>query len=311
MMNSLIEALFLHRISKEKLLENTRIASDGHIELIPKPSYADGNYLLKPSGKNLVVSVANLNFRRPFEYLVKDQPEYFLISISPRFAGIGGIRVDKQMVFRQHIPTGFVHCGVGVLFLPEFFDTFLNSRYGISPDEVVRAIDALGKFPLIPNAAVILKQMGEASFNGDIGNVWLEAKALELVSVILDWHRRLATVAAPPLKEYDRQGIINAIHYAEENFSGTLTLDTLSRQAAMSVSKFTAVFKLHTGTSAADYVRRIRMDKAMNLLKTSTLSLFEIAGMIGYKHQSRFSTLFRQQFGIAPGEFRKTSPDQT
>jgi hypothetical protein len=165
MMNSLIEALFLHRISKEKLLENTKIARDGHIELIPKPSYAEGNYLLKPSGKNLVVSVANLSFRRPFEYLVKDQPEYFLISLSPRFAGIGGILVDKQMIFRQHIPTGFVHCGVGVLFLPEFIDTILNSRYGISPDEVVLAIDALGKFPLIPAAAVILKQLGEASFS--------------------------------------------------------------------------------------------------------------------------------------------------
>jgi transcriptional regulator GlxA family with amidase domain len=50
------------------------------------------------------------------------------------------------------------------------------------------------------------------------------------------------------------------------------------------------------------------MDKAKDLLKTSALSLYEIAGMVGYKHQSRFSTLFRQQFGVSPVEFRKAFP---
>jgi hypothetical protein len=35
-------------------------------------------------------------------------------------------------------------------------------------------------------AGVILKQIGEASFIGDAGNIWIEAKALKLVAVILD-----------------------------------------------------------------------------------------------------------------------------
>jgi two-component system response regulator YesN len=73
----------------------------------------------------------------------------------------------------------------------------------------------------------------------------------------------------------------------------------------MSISKFTAVFKSHTGLSAASYVRRLRMDKAMRLLKTTSSSLQEISGMVGYKYQSNFSTLFHEQFGVAPGEFRK------
>jgi AraC-like DNA-binding protein len=305
MMDSLIEMLYLHRLSKENLLERTKIAGDGHIELIPRRQYAEGNYLLKPVGKSLVVSAANLGFRQPYEYLVKDQPEYFCIGISPRFTGIGGTCVDKDKGYRPRLPTGFLHSGVGISFLPEFVDTILNSRYGISPDEVVRAIDALGKFPLIPNAAVILKQIGDASFTGDAGNIWIEAKALELISVVLDWHKRLTARVAPPLREYDRLGIAEAMRYAGEHISSPLSLEALARKAAMSVSKFTAAFKVHTGISAASYIRRFRMDQAMYLLKNTTAPLSDIAGMVGYKHQSRFSTLFREQFGVMPSEFRK------
>jgi two-component system response regulator YesN len=47
------------------------------------------------------------------------------------------------------------------------------------------------------------------------------------------------------------------------------------------------------------------MDQAMYLLKNTTASLSDIAGMTGYKHQSRFSTLFREHFGVMPSEFRK------
>jgi AraC-like DNA-binding protein len=305
MMDSLMEMLLAHRIAKEAIVERTKIAGDGHIELIPRRSYAEGNYLLKPAGKSLVVSAANFSFRQPYEYLIKDQPEYFCIGLSPACAGIGGMCIDQDTMYHRSLPRGFLHSGLEVSFLPEFVDTFLNSRHGISPEELTRAIDALGKFPLIPDAGRILKQIGNASFTGDVGNVWIEAKTLELVSVILDWHRRLESAAAIPLKEQDLQGIAEALRYAGEHLSEPLTLRALARQAAMSRSKFAALFKTHTGLPAASYIRRIRMDQAMDLLKNTSAPLRDIAGMVGYKHQSRFSTLFREQFGVMPSEFRK------
>jgi AraC-like DNA-binding protein len=305
MMDSLIETLFLHRLSKDGLLEKTKITGDGHIELTPKRFYAEGTQLLKPAGKSLVVSVPNLSFRQPVKYTIGNQPEYFRIALCRGVHGIMGGHTEKNKTYHSYASAGFVQCETGVLFLPEFFDVFLNSRHGISPGEIVQAINALGKLPLIPDAAVLLKQIGEASFTGDVGNIWIEAKALELVSVILDWHRRLAAVTAPPLKEHDRLGIAEAIRYAEEHFSGPLSLTVLARQAAMSIRKFTAAFKTHTGASAASYIRRIRMDQAVYLLKNTAAPLSDIAGMVGYKHLSRFSTLFREQFGVMPSEFRK------
>jgi AraC-like DNA-binding protein len=219
--------------------------------------------------------------------------------------GIVGSHVKKNGVYHQHHEARACHSGVGVSFLPEFFDPILNSCHGISPDELIRAFDALHGFPLIPDAAVILKQIGEASFSGDIGNLWIEAKTLELVAVILGWYRRRNTAAQPGLRENDRSGIAWAMQYAAEHYSEPLTLETLAKQAAMSISKFTAVFKIQTGASAASYIRRIRMDKAVDLLKNTSAPLGDIAGMVGYKYQSNFSAFFREQFGVAPGAFRK------
>jgi AraC-like DNA-binding protein len=306
MMHSLIETLFLHRLSKAGLLEKTKITGGGHIELILNRSYVEGTQLLKPAGKSLVVSAPNFSYRRPVKYTIGVQLEYFRIGLCRGVRGIMGGHIEKDKTYHIHDSAGPSHCETGVLFLPEFFDAFLNSRHGISPDEIVQAFNALDKLmPLIPEAAMILKQIGGASFTGDVGNIWIEAKALELVSVVLDWHRRLEAAAVPPLKEHDRLGITEAIRYAEEHFSGPLTLNALARQAAMSIRKFTAIFKTHTGLSAASYVRRLRMDQAMYLLKNTTAPLSDIAGMVGYKHQSRFSTLFREQFGVMPSEFRK------
>jgi AraC-like DNA-binding protein len=305
-MDSLVETLFLHRLSKNGFLEKTKVTEDGHIEVIPQRFYAGGTCLLKPVGKSLVVSATNLSFRLPVEYTVRDHQEYFYIGLRcGTVRDIKGAHIEKEKIYHPHISSGTSYCEVGVSFLPEFFDTFLNSRHGVSPDEIAQAIDALGKLPLISDAAVILKQIGEVSFTGDVGNIWIEAKALELAAVVLDWHRRRRVAAEHPLKEHDRVRIAEAIRYAEEHFSGPLTLETLARQAAMSISKFTAVFKRHTGSSAGTYINRLRMEKAMGLLKNTQASIVEIADIVGYKYPTSFSTAFREQFGVMPSDFRK------
>jgi AraC-like DNA-binding protein len=305
-MDSLVEMFFLSRQSRDDVLKTIKFDGDGRIKLLPKRSCAEGSYLVKQAGKSLLICEANLSFRQPVKHIIQDTFDYFSVGLCRgSIQGIGGAHIEKDKTYRQDLPAGFAHCAVGVAFMPEFFDTFLNSRHGVSQDEITRAIKALGKLPMIPDAAVILKQIGEASFTGNAGNIWLEAKALELVSVIMDWHRRRETSVPPPLNEQDQAGIAAALRYAGEHFSGPLPLEVLAKQAAMSMSKFTAIFKRHTGLSAACYIHRLRMDKAMDLVKNTSCPLGEIAETVGYKHYTSFSTAFSEQFGIAPGEFRK------
>jgi AraC-like DNA-binding protein len=303
-MDSIIDILLSSPLLR--FWESTKPAGDGYMKLIPRWSYAEGTYLLRPVGKSLGVSVANINMRQSIEYFPSDLPVYSYIYLSRgAIQGVTGEFIEKEKVYHQHYPAGFTSCGVGVLFLPEFFDTLLHSRHGISPDEITQAIDALNTVPLIPDAAVILKQMGEASFTGDIGNIWIEAKALELVSVVLDWHRRLGTRELPQLTVHDQTGISEALRYIEKHFAEPVSLAILAKQAAMSISKFTTVFRRHTGFSAGTYINRLRMEKAMDMLKNTQASIVEITDMVGYKYPANFCTAFLEKFGVTPGEFRK------
>ena len=192
-----------------------------------------------------------------------------------------------------------------ISFLPEFIETFITSRHGISLPELEEIVTGLRDHPFIPDAAVLLDRIGKAAFSDHRGNLWIETKSLELLSVILDWYNGHKISTLPPVNEQDRLGITQALSYAEEHISEPLALHTLAKQACMSKSKFTTVFKNHTGLSAAVYVRRLRMEKAIDLVKNTSASLGEIADLVGYRKHSNFSQVFKEHYGVTPGVFRK------
>jgi AraC-like DNA-binding protein len=194
---------------------------------------------------------------------------------------------------------------VEVSFLSEFIETFITSRHDISPLELEETITGLHALPFIPGAAALLDRIGKAAFSDDTGNLWIETKSLELLSVILDWHRGHKALTLPLVNEQDRLGITQALRYAEEYLSEPLALHTLAKQACMSKSKFTAVFKNLTGLSAAEYVRRLRMEKAIDLVKNTSTPLGEIAALVGYRKHSNFSQVFKERYGVTQGVFRK------
>jgi AraC-like DNA-binding protein len=308
-MDSIIDMFFLSYVLNSGFTEKVKSSREGTMEFALKGYYGEGNYLVKPVGKSIAVGVTDFSYRQPFD-LVLEEPEYFHIGLwrgSLWQGGRQGIigQTGKKEMNRQHVPAGFHHCSMGISFLPDFFDTFLGSRHGISRDELERAIAALDHFPPPPDAALILKKIGEGASSGGAGNAWFEAKTLELVSLLLDWHRHLETMAPPQLRKQDQEGIAEALRYAGEHLAEPIPLETLAKLAAMSISKFTAAFKRHTGLSAATYINRFRMEKAADMLKNTLVPIGEIAAMVGYKHHASFSAAFQEQFGIIPSAFRK------
>lgn len=60
--------------------------------------------------------------------------------------------------------------------------------------------------------------------------------------------------------------------------------------------------------SFGDYIRKLRIDKAIQLLNTSTHSLTEIAYLTGFSDQSHFTRIFKKHTGKSPSSYRKTLP---
>jgi AraC-like DNA-binding protein len=304
-MDSIVDMLFFPQLFKCGFAEKANYSKDDPMDFLLKQSYGEGRCLLKPAGKGIVVCVTDYSYRRSTEIVWK-QPEYFHLSLW--HGSINGILEHigkKDVVFHQHFPAGFHHRAMGLSFLPDFFEAFIGLRHGVSRDELERAIGALSRFPPPPEAAVVLKQMGDAACYGGAGNAWFEAKTMELISLLLDWHIHLELKSPLRLTEYDRAGIAEALAFVEEHFTEAISLNTLAKEAAMSISKFTAAFKRHTGLSAAAYISRFRMEKAADMLKNTSVPIGEVAVMVGYKHHASFSAAFQEQFGIVPGVFRK------
>ena len=99
-------------------------------------------------------------------------------------------------------------------------------------------------------------------------------------------------------------------HFLRENLDHRWTLQEISIRFQISVSvlrrNFTGVF----GVSVADHMRRIRVEKAKEMLLSSTKSIGEIAAELGYDNASKFSEAFRMHENLSPSMYRKNFHDK-
>ena len=65
------------------------------------------------------------------------------------------------------------------------------------------------------------------------------------------------------------------------------------------------MFKAVYGKSIAAHIREHRMEYAAQLLQLSSLSIADIASKVGYDSQSRFSSVFKEQYQMLPKEYRR------
>ena len=115
---------------------------------------------------------------------------------------------------------------------------------------------------------------------------------------------------ACPEKSVDRSAsqeeIIRNVHdYMIEHLSERLTIEELSREFLMNTTTLKAVFKRVYGTSLAAHMKAHRMEQAAALLLKTQDDIGAIARAVGYGSQSRFSSAFRECYGVSPGEYRR------
>jgi AraC-like DNA-binding protein len=84
------------------------------------------------------------------------------------------------------------------------------------------------------------------------------------------------------------------------------TLNKMAKQAGLSIWYLPRLFKKNTGISFGEYLRNLRLKKAVLLLQNPTLSIKEIAAAVGYKYVSDFDHHFKSTFGMRPGEYRRS-----
>lgn len=88
------------------------------------------------------------------------------------------------------------------------------------------------------------------------------------------------------------------------NYHIKWSIDDFARQCNMSTYWFIHSFKEYTGMSPLEYLIKIRIDKARELLLDSSLSIKEIASVTGYDNALYFSRVFKKLEGSSPRQYR-------
>ncbi|WP_229691986.1 helix-turn-helix domain-containing protein [Paenibacillus radicis (ex Gao et al. 2016)] len=96
-----------------------------------------------------------------------------------------------------------------------------------------------------------------------------------------------------------------SIAYLENHFSEKITREQLAEIAGVSRSHYSILFKQMTGFSPSDYLSRLRVHRAKELLISGSGTLREIALKVGYKDEFYLSRRFKQQTGAAPSGYNR------
>lgn len=125
---------------------------------------------------------------------------------------------------------------------------------------------------------------------------------LGLVSWIL---REMDSTPGEGAGHHARLRVDQALRFAGEHLGEPLTPADLARTAGMSPSHFNRVFRQTQGISPAEGVRRLRVQRARELLAMPGLSIREIAFRVGFEDPLHFSRVFRHYDGLPPTRWRE------
>jgi AraC-like DNA-binding protein len=107
------------------------------------------------------------------------------------------------------------------------------------------------------------------------------------------------------LERHHRETVQRATTRIREHAGASPDVATLAQEAGYSVDHFSRVFSKITGRRPQIYVIEAKLERARQLLSESSLTVGEIAEVLGYREIFFFSRQFRQHTGCSPTEFRR------
>ena len=124
-----------------------------------------------------------------------------------------------------------------------------------------------------------------------------------------EWFRDRIIFSASSISEKKTESTNDVVEaskaYIEANYTKNITLDDLSMAVNISSYYLSRIFKENTGENFIDYLTRLRIERAKELLATTQYSMKEIGVMSGYSDPNYFSKSFKKNVGVTPTEYRE------
>lgn len=100
------------------------------------------------------------------------------------------------------------------------------------------------------------------------------------------------------------RSILDCAAFIESHYQQSLERSILARKASLSDSYFSVLFKKYIGCSPVQYITRVRLGKAMELLRESNKPVSVVAMEVGYRDPLYFTRVFSREVGVTPRQYR-------
>ncbi|MEK4113378.1 AraC-like DNA-binding protein/HAMP domain-containing protein [Paenibacillus sp. DS2363] len=91
--------------------------------------------------------------------------------------------------------------------------------------------------------------------------------------------------------------------YIDTHYRSDISLENCADEEQMTPYALSKAFKQVSGINFIDYLTRVRMDAAKQLLRETTMKINDVAAAVGYQH-SYFNRIFKKQEGVTPSQYR-------
>ena len=148
---------------------------------------------------------------------------------------------------------------------------------------------------------------------GEVPQEWLAEQFHLLLERLLQVQAQVSREieAVPAIRHATRMEIYQRLALArdflESSLNESITLTDYARVACLSPHHFLRLFKQVYGETPHQYLTRLRLERALSLLRKTRLSVTEICFLVGFESLGSFSSLFKKIYGAAPSALREES----
>ncbi len=175
---------------------------------------------------------------------------------------------------------------------PVFYNIFSDTKGK-------KRISQVGKFSL--RTAEVIKEIKNCEVEGFPRINFIGAKSLEILSYMLSrFQTAQRAFLNKNLKEKDLETIDEVVDYIDDHIAKTGTVQDLARQVGTNTNKLQEGFQAIYGKTVNEYIRDVRLTKALQMLSSGKKNVSEVVYELGLSSRSYFSKIFKEKYGVSP-----------
>jgi len=149
----------------------------------------------------------------------------------------------------------------------------------------------------------------EDAISSLLTDIYIGLNKITKVEELKEWMYELTSKFYSILDEKSgdnyRLVIRKAVEYIDEHYSEDISAQKVAREVYLNANYFSHIFKKLKKESFTDYLNKVRIEKAKELLAGNLYKVYEVSSMVGYSDYKYFSMIFKKFVGVTPTEFNK------